>query len=143
MIDAAPRLATKADAPACAQIVRDWLDATPWMTGGPSLEELTEMLTQSIGMREFWVIGEPVTGYLALEREISQINGLYTAHPGSGDGKALLDAVKQDRDFVQLWTHAPNEAAQRFYAREGFVEVERKEEGRGDGVPELRMEWRA
>ena len=58
-------------------------------------------------------------------------------------GKRLVDHVKTGRDRVQLWTHEPNAAAHRFYHREGFKTVERRAEGRGDGVPELRMEWHA
>ena len=88
------------------------------------------------------MIGSPVEGYLSFEPEISQINGLYVARRGNGLGKALVDAVKAGRDFVQLWTHEPNDAAHRFYHREGFKIVERRAEGRGDGIPELRMEWR-
>ena len=44
---------------------------------------------------------------------------------------------------MQLWTHEANVQAHRFYHREGFETVERKAEGRGEGVPELRMEWHA
>ncbi len=94
-------------------------------------------------MRELWVIGAPVAGYLSFDVEDRLIAGLYTALPGSGHGKALVDAVKEGRDFIHLWTHEPNVQAHRFYHREGFVTVERNAEGRGDGVPELRMEWRA
>ncbi len=138
-----PRLAVVADAGACAAIVRHWLDATHWMPGGgPSLQELTVAIAEGIPKREFWVIGDPVAGYLSFEVEVSHIHGLYTAQPGLGLGKLLVDRVKEGRDFVQLWTHEPNTAAHRFYHREGFVTVERKAEGRDEGVPELRMEWR-
>ena len=137
------RLAHEADAAACADIVRGWLDSVPWMAEAqPSKEELTEILAKGIPEREFWVIGDPIAGYLSFNVEESLIGGLYTASPGSGAGKELLDRVRAGRDYVQLWTHEPNKAAHRFYHREGFETVERKPEGRGDGVPELRMEWR-
>jgi len=93
-------------------------------------------------MREFWVIGDPVAGYLSFDREKDLIAGLYTAHPGSGAGKALVDAAKAGRRFVQLWTHEANTRAHRFYHREGFKTVARNPKG-DDGIPELRMEWRA
>ena len=109
----------------------------------PSREVLTEAIAKGIPEREFWVIGEPVQGYLSFKEDENLIAGLYTADPGSGLGKALLDRVKEGREYVQLWTHEPNTAAQRFYRREGFEVVERRPEGRGDGVPELRMEWYA
>ena len=139
------RQADVADAGACAAIVRGWLDGLAWMPDAekPSVEDLTGIIAEGIPQRDFWVIGEPVAGYLSFNVEEHLIAGLYTAVPGSGHGKALVDRVKEGRDFVQLWTHEPNEAAHRFYHREGFVTVERKAEGRGDGVPELRMEWRA
>ena len=132
------------DAAACAGIVRGWLDGLDWMPGGgPSAEELTEIIAEGIPQREFWVIGEPVAGYLSFKEDENLIAGLYTAKPGSGAGKALVDRVKEGRDFVQLWTHEANVQAHRFYHREGFETVERKAEGRGEGVPELRMEWHA
>ncbi|MEL7299686.1 MAG: GNAT family N-acetyltransferase [Pseudomonadota bacterium] len=138
------RRATPEDAPACAAIVHGWLGGLDWMNAEqPTLEKLTEILAEGIPAREFWVIGDPVAGYLSFKQDECLIGGLYTATPGRGAGKALVDRVKEGRDWIQLWTHEPNKDAQRFYLREGFVMVERKEEGRGDGVPELRMEWRA
>ena len=136
------RRAMPADAAACAVIVFDWLQATAWMSDGPDLAELTGMLTKGIPLREVWVIGDPVAGYLSLDPETAQIHGFYVAQPGQGLGKALLDRVRQGRDYLQLWTHWPNLGAHRFYHREGFVTVEQMSEGRGDGVAELRMEWR-
>ncbi len=65
--------------------------------------------------------------------------GLYTARPGSGIGKALMDRVKEERLWVQLWSHAANARAHAFYRREGFVEVGRKDNG-VDGIPDIRME---
>lgn len=138
------RAARAEDAATCAGIVRAWLDRTPWMPGGgPTLAELTDAIAKGIPIREFWVIGDPVSGYLSFKEDQNLIAGLYTAAPGSGDGKALVDVVKAERDYVQLWTHEANTNAHRFYHREGFVTVERCAEGRGDGIPELRMEWRA
>ncbi|EEE36314.1 hypothetical protein RKLH11_147 [Rhodobacteraceae bacterium KLH11] len=37
----------------------------------------------------------------------------------------------------------PNRAAQRFYRREGFVEVGTEPPAPPDTVPVIRMEWRA
>ncbi|MEM6275751.1 MAG: GNAT family N-acetyltransferase [Pseudomonadota bacterium] len=137
------RRATVKDAMACANIIHDWLSGIEWITTDqPSASTLRDVIAQAIPDREFWVIGAPVAGYLSFNPDEHLIGGLYTAHPGSGAGKALVDRVKEDHDYIQLWTHEPNTAAHRFYHREGFEIVERKAEGRGDGVPELRMEWR-
>ena len=138
---AAIRRATTADAHDCAAIVSTWLFRTDWMANAPDLEELTEIMTKGIPMREFWVIGAPVQGYLSLEAEKNHIHGLYVAEQGRGLGKALVDKVKEGREYLQLYTHMPNTAAHRFYEREGFRTVEELPEGRGDGVGELRMEW--
>lgn len=143
MSDLHPRMATVADAPACAAIVHDWLQGKAWLEDQPTLQALTQAIAEGIPMREFWVIGDPVAGYLSFKEDAHLIAGLYTARPGSGMGKRLVDVVKNGRDFVQLWTHEANLPAHRFYHREGFQTVERCAKGRGDGVPELRMEWRA
>ena len=144
MSDPTLRRAAVTAASACAAIVHGWLARIDWMPGEkPTQENLTKAIAEGIPKREFWVIGEPIAGYLSLKEDENLIAGLYTAAPGSGAGKALIDQAKTGLDYVQLWTHEPNLAAHRFYHREGFVTVERKPEGRGDGVPELRMEWRA
>jgi putative acetyltransferase len=135
------RRAVVDDAQTCAAIVSNWLFRTRWIANGPDLEELTQILRKGIPIREFWVIGEPVQGYVSLELKKSHIHGLYVAEQGRGLGTALVDKVKEGRDFLQLYTHIPNEPAHRFYHREGFETVEKLPEGPGDGVGELRMEW--
>ena len=73
--------------------------------------------------------------------ELKPIHGLYVAEQGLGLGKALVKKVKGGRDFLQLYSHIPNEVAQRFYHLERFETVEKLPEGCGDVVGELRMEW--
>ena len=135
------RLALAEDAGTCARIVSDWIERTPWMPRALTQDKLEAMIDEALPHREIFLIGEPAVGYLSLNPETGQIGALYLDQPGQGLGKALMDRAKQGRDYLQLWTHAPNEAAQRFYAREGFHVVEKKPKG-GDGLPELRMEWR-
>lgn len=135
------RRALPEDAPACAAIVNRWIEETSWMPRVVSSASLEDMIRQGIPLREFWVIGDPVQGYLSFNTEAQQIMGLYTAMPGQGHGKALMDRVKQGRDFLRLRTHEANHAAHRFYQREGFVITDRIEQG-GDGIAELEMQWR-
>ena len=135
------RLALAEDAATCARIVSDWIERTPWMPRNLATEELQAMIAEALPKRDIFLVGEPVLGYLSLNSETGQIGALYLDQPGQGLGKALMDRAKQGRDYLQLWTHAPNEAAQRFYVREGFDVVEENPKG-GDGLPELRMEWR-
>ena len=54
-------------------------------------QELTIMMEEGIPFREFWVLGEPIIGYLSFNRELSQIMGLYVDFPRVGAGKVLLD----------------------------------------------------
>ncbi len=135
------RRATAEDAPACADIVNDWIDATPWIPRVHAREVIAQMIREGFPLREIHVAGDPIDGYLSFNPEADHVVALYTARPGVGIGKALMDRVKDGRDYLMLWTHEPNRAAQRFYAREGFEIVDRNPEG-GDGLPELKMEWR-
>jgi putative acetyltransferase len=134
------RRATPADAAACADIVNDWIDGTPWMPRVHARAVIAQMIADGLPLREIFVAGDPVDGYLSFNPEASHVVALYTARPGFGIGKALMDRVKEGRDYLMLWTHEPNKAAQRFYVREGFAVVDRNSEG-NDGLPELKMEW--
>jgi putative acetyltransferase len=133
--------ATVRHAQECAAIVNDWIDETEWMRRGPSHDEILQMLTAGIPQREFWVIGEPVRGYLSLDPGPAKIMGLYVSEPGLGLGKALMDKVKEGRDLLTLNTHEANKPARKFYEREGFRRVRRVTRG-ADGIPEIVMNWR-
>ena len=135
------RLAAPQDADTCARIVSDWVERTDWIPHHFCEEELAAMIAEAMPNREIFLIGEPARGYLSLNPEQNHIGALYVDRPGEGLGKALMDRAKEGRGFLQLNTHEPNEAAQRFYRREGFEVTERIPEG-GDGLPELHMEWR-
>ena len=138
------RPATSADAPACAEIVCEWLSCSPWMPSGPSRGELEGMMREGFPKREVWIAegdDAEVLGYLSFAPGDERIMGLYVAQPGDGTGKALLDKAKEGRDHLTLRTHAPNGNAHRFYEREGFAITERDVEG-SDGVKEHVMEWR-
>ena len=134
------RRAVAGDGPACAAIVDAWIDTTPWMPRGITRDKLEAVLTEGLPQREAWVIGDPVAGYLSMDPKESHIWGFYVARRGEGLGRCLLDHVKAGRDYLQLNTHAANEAAHRFYAREGFRKVGAPWVG-SDGIDEIRMEW--
>ncbi len=125
-----------------AQIVCDWEAATGWNPSQAAPETIAGFILEALPDREIWVIGEPVEAYLSFDPSDSRVGGLYSGRPNGGLGKALMDKVKERRDFVCLRTHEPNEAAQRFYRREGFVEVSRHAPEPPNTVPEIRMEWR-
>lgn len=135
------RRASTEDAKACSKIVNDWIDATEWLPRHHSRDAIEDMIRSGIPLREFWVAGKPIQGYLSFNVEESQVMGLYTALRGTGVGKALMDRVREGRDWVQLWSHAANTKAHAFYEREGFAIVGERAAGI-DGIPEIRMEWR-
>lgn len=126
-----------------AKIVCDWEAETEWMVSPYGPKEIAGFITEAMPARDIWVVGEPVEGYLSFDPKVSRVGGLYCRRTGLGLGKALMDKAKEGRDFVWLTTHEPNEAAQRFYKREGFSEVGRHEAEPPNTVREVRMEWRA
>ena len=128
------------DADNCAKIVSNWISATEWMPRLYSQMQLSEMIKEAIPQREFWVVGQPIIGYLSFNVESLQVVALYTATPGKGIGKALLDKVKERYRYMHLWSHSANIGAHKFYRREGFNSVGSKKEGT-DGIPEIQFEW--
>jgi len=134
------RLAKSSDAPICAAIVNSWIDNTKWMPRIHSPDLITQMIKDGIPIREFWVIGGPVLGYLSFNVEAQQIMGLYVARPGIGLGRALLEQVKLGKSYIKLWSHSANTAAHRFYLREGF-KISGEEKIGGDGIKEICFEW--
>ena len=85
-------------------------------------------------------IGEPIEGYISYNPDLLQIAALYVKFTGEGLGKILLDQVKHQRKYLQLWSHEFNISAHKFYKREGFEAIDRKDHG-SDGIPELKFKW--
>ncbi|KNG93464.1 GNAT family N-acetyltransferase [Pseudaestuariivita atlantica] len=136
-----PRRATREDMPACAAVVNAWIDATDWMPRVYDAETIERFFHDGFDAREFWVLGDPIYAYASFNPETKQLVALYSSEPGRGVGKALMDAVKAGRDYLWLTTHEPNLRAQKFYAREGFVEVSRHDPEPPEVVREVRFEW--
>lgn len=135
------RKAVAEDAPACAAILNAWIDGTDWMPRMIAPADLVEALRQGLPMREAYVIGDPVAGYLSLDPAEAHIWGFYIGTPGQGLGRDLLDKAKEGRDFLKLNSHHANLRAHAFYRREGFVQVGAPWRG-DDGIDEITMEWR-
>ncbi|WP_219923999.1 GNAT family N-acetyltransferase [Nocardioides campestrisoli] len=66
-------------------------------------------------------------------------------HQGHGIGSALVELVQALRpDGVGLWVFESNLAARRFYARHGFVEVERTDGSENEEhAPDIHLAWPA
>jgi putative acetyltransferase len=138
-----PRPALAADVSARAAIINGWIDATPWFPRVHTPAAIEGFVRDAFGLREMWVIGDPVAGCLSLDPKTDKVHALYCARTGEGLGRALMNAAKRCRDFLTLNTHEPNVAAQRFYHREGFVTVRRVAPTPPETVVEITMERRA
>ena len=134
------RRATIHDAKACALIIDEWVEKTAEMPRLYDRDQLFSMIRSAIPTREVWGIAEPIEGYISYNPDLLQISALYVKFTGEGLGKILLDRVKHQRQYLQLWSHEFNNSAHRFYRREGFEATNRKERG-SDGIPELNFEW--
>lgn len=136
------RAARPEEAPACAAILNAWIDEMPWMPRVHPADDVVRRYREFVfPNRTVWVAGDDVAGYLALDETEGFITSLYAARRGEGVGKALVDHVKGPRDLLQLWTFVANTDARRFYAREGFREVERTEGDNEEGLPDVRLLW--
>ncbi len=79
-----------------------------------------------------------------IARDESVIHAVYVevAAQRQGIGQALLHAAMRARARLELWTFEANVAAQRFYLRAGFAEVERTDgAGNDEGLPDIRFVW--
>ncbi|MGR3502655.1 GNAT family N-acetyltransferase [Pseudaestuariivita sp.] len=136
-----PRRGEREDMAACAAVVNGWIDATEWMPRVYDAATIEGFFRDGFDKREFWVLGDPIFAYASFNPETAQLVALYSARTGEGAGKALMEAVKNGRDWLWLTTHEPNLRAQKFYAREGFVEVSRHDPELPEVVREVRLEW--
>ena len=134
------RRATIDDASGCGLIVDNWIEKTVEMPRLFDKHKLTEMIRNVIPLREVWVIGKPINGYISYNPDSLQISALYVNKKGQGHGKILLDQIKADHKYLQLWGHEFNNLVHKFYKREGFKFKNRKDRG-SDGIPELQFEW--
>lgn len=147
--EAVIRAAGVADLAACAEIVNDWIDATLWLPRTHDRAAIAAMFEPGLlDRRILWVaaVGGSVVGYLSVQPD-GFVPALYLAPAarGQGVGRRLLDAAKaRFPGGLALDVWVPNEAALRFYRREGFVEdADGYRAETDDGVPTRRMVWRA
>ena len=139
------RLAVDGVEDACAGILNDWIDATPWMRRVHPIEAVIGHYRDDVlALRRVWVAGDPVEGFLALDEAEDLVTALYLAAParGRGLGRALLNRAKEGRSRLRLWTFAANEGARRFYAREGFRSIAASDGDNEEGLADILFEWR-
>jgi GNAT superfamily N-acetyltransferase len=138
-----PRDAHPADLPVIARILGDWCRDTDWMPKLHSREADLGFLQHLAGRGILRVMGDPALGFMA--RQGGEVDALYIAADarGRGLGAALLAEAMAAEPVLTCWTFQANLAAQRFYARAGFVETERTDgAGNDERLPDIRLEWR-
>lgn len=139
------RTATVSDAPAIAAISRSARAAAmPWLPVLHSVEGDLTFFTRAVTQYHVEVaeVDGAVAGFIALDDDWVDHLYIAPAHQGKGLGSALLTRAKARADFLQLWVFQQNIAAQGFYAKHGFAEVERTDGSTNEErCPDLRMTW--
>lgn len=139
------RPARSTDAGRTGAILSAFIDETPWM---PRIHTRAEDLSFAGQMIECgWVTvaedEQGVAGFLA--RDCETIHALYVHNDARrrGCGAAMIAEAQSKVDALTLWTFQANAAAQAFYSRQGFVEVDRTDGASNDeGLPDIRFEWK-
>jgi ribosomal protein S18 acetylase RimI-like enzyme len=140
------RNAHPSDATTCADILNGWIDATPWIPRIHTADAVRAFYRDHVlPSCRVWVAGEPVQGFLALDRGTGCVTALYLAVQarGAGIGRALLDRAKAGRDALHLFTFEANHAACRFYEGNGFRREARSAGDNEEGLPDIRYGWTA
>ncbi|MEM9640172.1 MAG: GNAT family N-acetyltransferase [Pseudomonadota bacterium] len=137
------RTARPEDAQPCTQILREWIDETPWFPNLHSRASTVAFMAEKIDAGEV-TISACSGGFIAADE--TYVSCLYVARAarGRGLGRALLDTAKARSRHLKLWTFQANQGAQRFYLREGFVEARRTDGAENDdNLPDIEYIWQA
>lgn len=136
--------AKPADAPAIGAILSDWIDETDWMPRIHKREDERAFAADMVARGWVSVARRrgAVVGFVARDGE--EVVALYVARTarGQGVGTALLARAKRKSRRLRLWTFQFNHAARRFYADQGFVEIERTGgAGNDEKLPDIKYLW--
>lgn len=136
------------DAAACAAIVNDWIDATPWMPRIHDAPTIAWFYREHVFRQQRVTVAErggEVAGFLALDLGRACVTSLYL-HPaarGEGIGARLLGDAKAQAARLSLWAFQANTGALRFYRREGFREGRRSDGENEERMPDIEFLWDA
>jgi len=149
--EAAPvaiRPATADDFDACAAIINDYVDETDWLPRVHSHEAVRGIFNDELLATRTVLVAEDegeVVAYMSASPE-GFVYAIYldASARGRGIGKALIETAKyMHPSQLELTVFEKNQAALRFYRREGFREVpEGRSTDRPEGIPTLLMRWR-
>lgn len=137
------RPAAITDAPAMADVLSRWIDATHWMPRLHTAEQDFAFCQKLLETHEVWV-ADCNLGIGFLARQGDRIDALYLAPEirRMGWGTALLDAVKQDRTALTLWTFQANSGALAFYQANNFHISDLTDgQGNAEKLPDIFMTW--
>lgn len=139
------RPALAEESAALAAILTAWAAQTDWLPKLHSAEEDRVFMAGLVATGQV-TLAEDLTGPVGfLGREGNEVNHLFVAHAArrQGVGRCLLDQAKSAQPVLRLWCFQANTGARAFYAREGFVEIDRTDGRRNDeSLPDVRLEWR-
>ena len=138
------RPARTTDAGRTGTILSGFIDETDWM---PRLHSRAQDLGFAGSMidRGWVTVAEAdgiVVGFSACDEQF--VHALYIDADArrQGCGTALLAQMQQVNSSLTLWTFQANGAAQDFYLRHGFVELDRSDGSHNDeGLPDVRLRW--
>ena len=83
-----------------------------------------------------------VVGFSACDGSTVQALYVDMDQRARGYGGMLLADLQATRPALLLWTFQANTPALAFYARHGFVEIERGDgAGNDEGLPDIRLKW--
>jgi GNAT superfamily N-acetyltransferase len=137
------RPADTADVPAMAKVLSGWIDDTAWMPRIHTLAEDFAFCQNLLKTTEVWV-ADTSDGLGFVARHGDSIDALYLAPDlrRKSWGTGLLDAVRQDRTALSLWTFQANETALRFYEANSFhISDVTLGEGNAEKLPDFHMTW--
>jgi len=89
------------------------------------ISQKSEMIHKYLPLAETWILenDEKIAGFVSMENNYLDALFIKSEEQRKGYGKALLDHVKENRNFIDLKVYTKNQAAMDFYTREGFVIV--------------------
>lgn len=126
-----------------AVVLSDWIDATPWMPRLHTREQDFGFCQKLVTTQDVWVV-DSQNGFGFLARQNDSIDALYLAPDlrRNGWGTALLDAVKQDREALTLWTFQASTGAIAFYEANNFhISDFTNGQGNDEKLPDVLMRW--
>jgi ribosomal protein S18 acetylase RimI-like enzyme len=141
------RNARSQDMAVCAEILNEWIDATKWMPRMHSPEAVAKHYQSEVATKRQTIVAvdaSRVRGFVTMTPD-HMVTALYVeqASRGQGIGGLLLERAKRELSpEVSLYVFQNNVGAQKFYAKHGFVEINRTSGDNDENLPDILMEWR-